>query len=160
VKKKRRAETALLTLGGRMPVCVWCSWNRRRSSAVAVSGDRPSSYLAVGAGAGSEEDRTHRERRQITAAWAEGRLCRQLKRSDRQHTSRHDQQQPPHVQAKNTYVEYLDEVGGRRFLVTMEEPSVAKPQPIVFEISGGGGKLALTRSGTVAIVSSPAPRAG
>jgi hypothetical protein len=113
-----------------------CSWNRRRSSAVAVSGDRPSSYLAVGAGAGSEEDRTHRERRQITAAWAEGRLCRQLKRSDRQHTSRHDQQQPPHVQAKNTYVEYLDEVGGRRFLVTMEEPSVAKPQPIVFEISG------------------------
>ena len=72
----------------------------------------------------------------------------------------HDRQQPPHVQAKNTYVEYLDEVGGRRFLVTMEEPTVTKPQPIVFEISGGGGKLALTRSGTVAIVSSPAPRAG
>jgi hypothetical protein len=24
-----------------MPVCVWCSWKRRRSSAVAVSGERP-----------------------------------------------------------------------------------------------------------------------
>ena len=38
---KRRAETALLMLGGCMPLCVWCSWKRRRSSAVAVSGDRP-----------------------------------------------------------------------------------------------------------------------
>ena len=41
VKKKRRAETALLMLGGCMPIRVWCSWNRRRSSAVAVSGERP-----------------------------------------------------------------------------------------------------------------------
>ena len=41
VKKKRRAETALLMLCGCMPIRVWCSWNRRRSSAVAVSGDRP-----------------------------------------------------------------------------------------------------------------------
>jgi hypothetical protein len=41
VKKKRRAATAPLMLGGCMPVCVWCSWKRRRSSAVAVSGERP-----------------------------------------------------------------------------------------------------------------------
>jgi hypothetical protein len=41
VKKKRKAETALLTLGGCMPLCVWWSWKRRRSSAVAVSGERP-----------------------------------------------------------------------------------------------------------------------
>jgi hypothetical protein len=41
VKKKRKAETALLMLGGCIPICVWCSWKRRRSSAVAVSGDRP-----------------------------------------------------------------------------------------------------------------------
>jgi len=38
VKKKRKAETALLMLGGCSPLCVWCSWNRRNSSAVAVSG--------------------------------------------------------------------------------------------------------------------------
>jgi hypothetical protein len=30
-----------LTLGGCMPICVWCSWKRRRSSPVAVSGERP-----------------------------------------------------------------------------------------------------------------------
>jgi len=41
VKKKRKAETALLMLGGCMPICVWCSWKRRRSSAVAVLGERP-----------------------------------------------------------------------------------------------------------------------
>ena len=41
VKKKRRAATALLMLGGCMPICVWCSWKRRRSSTVAVSGERP-----------------------------------------------------------------------------------------------------------------------
>jgi hypothetical protein len=41
VKKKRSAETELLMLGGCMPLWVWCSWKRRRSSAVAVSGDRP-----------------------------------------------------------------------------------------------------------------------
>ena len=40
VKKKRRAATALLMLGGCMPLCVWCSWKRRSSSAVAVSGER------------------------------------------------------------------------------------------------------------------------
>jgi hypothetical protein len=40
-KKKRSAATALLMLGGCTPVCVWCSWKQRRSSAVAVSGDRP-----------------------------------------------------------------------------------------------------------------------
>src|SRR5215831_435755 len=40
VKKKRSAETELLMLGGSMPIRVWCSWNRRRSSAVAVSGER------------------------------------------------------------------------------------------------------------------------
>lgn len=71
------------------------------------------------------------------------------------------QQQPPHIQAKNTYVKYLQKVGGRKFLVTMEEPSEAKPQPIVFEISADGSKLALTKSvGVASIITSPAPRAG
>jgi hypothetical protein len=41
LKKKRSAATVLLILGGGMPIRVWCSWKRRRSSAVAVSGDRP-----------------------------------------------------------------------------------------------------------------------
>lgn len=73
----------------------------------------------------------------------------------------YEQVQPPHVQAKNTYVKYLGKLQGRRFLVTMEEPSQSRPQPIIFEISASGGKLALaTGLGTSAIVSAPAPRAG
>lgn len=71
------------------------------------------------------------------------------------------QQQPPHVQAKNTYVSYLKKVNGRRFLITMEEPSEARPQPIVFEISKDGGKLALAKNvGITSIITSPAKRAG
>lgn len=72
----------------------------------------------------------------------------------------YEQQQPPHVQAKNTYVDYLSEVGGRRFLVTMEEPNRIWPRPIVFEIGAAGGKLLLAATGGGALVSSPAPRAG
>ena len=71
------------------------------------------------------------------------------------------QQQPPHIQAKNTYFKYLQKVKGRRFLVTMEEPSVSRPQPIVFEISAKGGKLALAGSvGVTSIIRSAPPRAG
>jgi hypothetical protein len=48
VTVKRRAETALLMLGGCMPLCVWCNWKRRRSFAVAVSGDRPTKPRMLG----------------------------------------------------------------------------------------------------------------
>jgi hypothetical protein len=37
VKKKRSAATVLLMVGGRTPICDWCSWKRRRSSAVVLS---------------------------------------------------------------------------------------------------------------------------
>jgi hypothetical protein len=71
------------------------------------------------------------------------------------------QVQPPHIQAKNTYLDYLAEIGGRKFLVTMEEPSESRPQPLTFEISASGGKLALAKSmATASIISAPAPRAG
>jgi hypothetical protein len=73
----------------------------------------------------------------------------------------YEQTQPPHIQAKNTYVNYLQRVSGRRFLVTMEEPSEARPQPIVFAISAGGGKLTLTQNvGVASIITAPARRAG
>ena len=39
-EEAQRRDRALM-LGGCMPLCVWCSWKRRRSSAVAVSGERP-----------------------------------------------------------------------------------------------------------------------
>lgn len=69
--------------------------------------------------------------------------------------------QPPHIQARKTYERYLNEIGGRKFLVTMEEPNVSKPEPIIFEIGGGG--VTWKKSSTIgapAIISSTPPRAG
>ncbi|BDT72755.1 hypothetical protein os4_23000 [Comamonadaceae bacterium OS-4] len=69
--------------------------------------------------------------------------------------------QPPHIQARKTYEKYLKEVGGRKFLVTMEEPNGNKPEPIVFEVTSGG--VAWQRSASIgapAIILSTPPRAG
>lgn len=71
------------------------------------------------------------------------------------------QVQPPHIQARNTYERYLKEVGGRKFLVTMEEPNSNKPEPITFEITSGGVTLKRSESiGAPAIITSTPPRAG
>lgn len=72
----------------------------------------------------------------------------------------YDQKMPPHIQAKKAYVKYLEKVGGRKFLVTMEEPNQRKPEPIVFEITGLGCNIKRAASGAAAIISSVAPRAG
>jgi hypothetical protein len=73
----------------------------------------------------------------------------------------YQQKQPPHVQAKNCYERYLKEIGGRRFVVTMEEPNSRKPQPLVFQITSAGVNLdTSTQSAANIIVTSPAPRAG
>lgn len=73
----------------------------------------------------------------------------------------YEQVQPPHIQAKNCYQSYLDQVGGRTLLVTMEEPNETKPEPLVFEIGGDGHRLkAKLITGAASIVSAAAPRAG
>jgi hypothetical protein len=73
-----------------------------------------------------------------------------------------NQAQPPHIQAKKCYEKYLEKVTGAQFLVTMEEPNKEKPEPLIFNVEGGGitigGKLDL--SAVTLITSSPAPRAG
>lgn len=73
----------------------------------------------------------------------------------------YSQTQPPHVQAKNTYKEYLDEMGGRKFLVTMEQPNKINPKPMKFEITMGGLSLAVAvvSGASIAAAASPA-RAG
>jgi len=73
----------------------------------------------------------------------------------------YDQIQPPHVQAKNTYIDYLEEAGGRKFLVTMEEPNWINPKPLKFEITAGGLSLskAIVSGSATAAAASPA-RAG
>jgi hypothetical protein len=73
----------------------------------------------------------------------------------------YEQVQPPHIQARKAYERYLKEVGGRKFLVTMEEPNANKPEPMVFEIGRGG--ITWKRSGSIgapAILTSRPPRAG
>jgi hypothetical protein len=75
--------------------------------------------------------------------------------------SAYDDIQPPHIQARKAYKRYLDEIGGRKFLVTMEEPNTAAPKPLVFEVTSGGITLETSGpSGAPAIISTFAPRAG
>lgn len=73
----------------------------------------------------------------------------------------YDQTLPPHIQARKAYEKHLGEIGGRRFLVTMEEPNAANPKPLTFEFTSDGLSLKKTSSlGAAAIISSTAPRAG
>jgi hypothetical protein len=73
----------------------------------------------------------------------------------------YQQTQPPHIQARNCYEKYLRKVGGRKFIVTMEEPNPNKPQPLEFQITSAGVSLKTSiSSGLQIITSSPAPRAG
>ncbi|WP_018990859.1 ComEC/Rec2 family competence protein [Aromatoleum toluclasticum] len=73
----------------------------------------------------------------------------------------YEQTQPPHIQARKAYERYLKEVGGRKFLVTMEEPNSTKPEPIVFEVTSGGVSWKRSTSvGAAAIITSVPPRAG
>lgn len=71
------------------------------------------------------------------------------------------QTQPPHIQARKAYESHLRDLGGRSFLVTMEEPNAFKPQPIVFDIERGGVTWQrATALGAAGIVVSRPPRAG
>ncbi|HNA25579.1 MAG TPA: hypothetical protein PKI24_16175 [Nitrospira sp.] len=76
-------------------------------------------------------------------------------------TSAYSEVQPPHIQARNCYERHLRQVGGRRFLVTMEEPNEKAPEPLVFEVACGGITLQRSRMiGAPAIITSVPPRAG
>ncbi len=68
--------------------------------------------------------------------------------------------QPPHIQARKAYKSHLDQIGGRRLLVTMEEPNASKPKPLVFEVTAGGISWARALMGAPALLGAAAPRAG
>lgn len=119
------------------------------------------SYLALGPDKGDRETIPTRNVKDLLLYGQPGAYLVSSSNPIRSDQEAYAQTLPPHVQAKNAYVNYLGKVGGRKFLVTMEEPSEARPQPLVFEISGSGGKLALVGGlGTSSIISRPAPRAG
>lgn len=68
---------------------------------------------------------------------------------------------PPHIQAKKTYEKYLRSNEGRKFLVSMEEPTKTAPKPIIIEITDGGPFYDKSKtSGTAAVASTQVPRAG
>lgn len=118
------------------------------------------SYLALGPDKGVDETKPTADVAELLEHGQPGAYLVSSSDPIRSDDGGYAREQPPHVQAKNTYVRYLRKVDGRRFLVTMEEPSETRPQPIVFEVSSGGGRLVLARSGSAAIIASPAPRAG
>ena len=72
----------------------------------------------------------------------------------------YEQPQPPHIQARKAYKSHLDQIGGRRLLVTMEEPNASKPKPLVFEVTIGGISWAKALMGAPALLGAAAPRAG
>lgn len=73
----------------------------------------------------------------------------------------YEQVQPPHIQARKTYEKYINKVGGRKFLVTMEEPNANKPKPIRFEIASSGISLIkAVATGASFLASVKPPRAG
>lgn len=73
----------------------------------------------------------------------------------------YEQVQPPHIQACKAYERHLREVGGRKFLVTMEEPNANNPEPIIFDIEARGlSWVRRSAMGAAAIITSRPPRAG
>lgn len=72
----------------------------------------------------------------------------------------YQQKQPPHIQARKAYESHLKKVNGRAFVVTMEEPNAAKPEPLEFEVAAGGVSWVKAILGAPAMLSSSPPRAG
>jgi len=71
-----------------------------------------------------------------------------------------DDKQPPHRQAANYYKKQAAQLNGQ-FLVTMEEPNILHPEPIVIKIDHLGASISKALvSGGAAAAGSPAPRAG
>ncbi len=69
--------------------------------------------------------------------------------------------QPPHREAANYYKEDAVIPKDGQFLVTMEEPSISKPEPIVIEIGPKGAKYKIAGAiGVAAITIGHSPRAG
>lgn len=69
--------------------------------------------------------------------------------------------QPPHRQAKNYYCDDVVTARDGDWKVTMEEPKVSAPKPIVIEIASTGATLKKQIAvGAAAVTNSNAPRAG
>jgi hypothetical protein len=70
-----------------------------------------------------------------------------------------DTTQPPHRQAAAYYRDVAKKADGQ-YIVTMENPTISKPKPLVIEFGGTGAKIRKTAGGAPAVVGAAAPRAG
>jgi hypothetical protein len=69
--------------------------------------------------------------------------------------------QPPHRQTANYYKNKVVGPKNGEFKVTMEHPSVSKPEPLVIKIDGYGTTILKSIvGGGASVISRPAPRAG
>lgn len=70
-----------------------------------------------------------------------------------------DTKQPPHRQAANYYKRVSKDLGGN-YIVTMSNPTEAKPTPLTIEIGKSGHKVVKSAGGSAAIIGTASPRAG
>ena len=70
-----------------------------------------------------------------------------------------DGDQPPHRQAAAYYRRVAKGLGGK-YLVTMEQPTSSKPEPLAIEIGAKGYTVRKRSGGSAAIIGTAAPRAG
>lgn len=121
------------------------------------------SYLSIGPEKGEDQtkpdpdvDWLYRDARATTRGY----LVSTSKPIPSKGTAEDEDPQPPHREAANYYRSVVDDPN-RRFLVTMEEPTIISPEPITFEIDSGGATLKrASYTGADRITSSNAPRAG
>ena len=119
------------------------------------------SYLALSDEKGDEETEPKPLVKELLLMGQPGSYLVSSSRPIRNEREAHQQVQPPHVQAKKAYERYLQQVGGRRFLVTMEEPNEKKPQPLIFEVAFGGvGWIRSALVGAGGLAASAPARAG
>ena len=72
-----------------------------------------------------------------------------------------EQTQPPHIQAKKCYETYRKKTGGAKFLVTLEDRTASKTEPLEFKVDSQGLTLSkVAASAASVIISKPAQRAG
>jgi hypothetical protein len=70
-----------------------------------------------------------------------------------------DTAQPPHRQAANYYKRVAKDLGGD-YVVTMSNPTEAKPKPLIIEIAKSGYRIVKSAGGSAAIIGAASPRAG
>jgi hypothetical protein len=72
----------------------------------------------------------------------------------------YNQEQPPHIQAKNCYEKILDSVNGRKMIITMENNNKITPRPVSFKFNYAGCTLMTILASSTSVAESSPSRAG